>query len=116
MRDGLLGKNGLSLRAYDEYFVDLNGRGSLRNMVTAGIGVTLGKSGIAEFYHAWSDERFTADARYWLLVTGVQAAIRRPPWIDTLRRNINSHVLSKGNLQHALRFPPAESIRKSRNS
>jgi hypothetical protein len=68
VRDGLLGKNGFSLRAYDEYFVDLNGRGSLRNMVTAGIGVTLGKSGIAEFYHAWSDERFTDDARYWLLV------------------------------------------------
>ena len=57
VRPGLLGREAISLRVFDEVFVDLEGAGVIRNNVAAGVGLQLHERCSAELYHVWVDNR-----------------------------------------------------------
>jgi hypothetical protein len=68
IRGQLFDTKSLSLRAYDELYVDLEGSGWIRNVVALGLGWQPTPAITAELYHAWSQERRIADTHYLLLV------------------------------------------------
>lgn len=68
VRAGLLGRKEISLRAFDELFVDLEGTGVIRNNFAAGFGAQLQERCSAELYHVWVDNRVGRQADYALLL------------------------------------------------
>jgi hypothetical protein len=71
-RPGLLGREAISLRAFDELFVDLEGAGIVRNNIAAGIGVQLQDSCTAELYHVWVGNRVGRQADYAMLLISLR--------------------------------------------
>lgn len=68
VRAGLIGQEALSLRAFDELVVDLEGSGVIRNNIAAGVGLQLHKQCNAELYHVWVDNRVGRQRDYALLL------------------------------------------------
>jgi len=67
-RPGLLGRSSMSLRAYDELVVDLEGAGVIRNHIAAGFGLQLQERCSAELYHVWVDNRVGHQSDFELLL------------------------------------------------
>lgn len=68
VRAGFLGREAVSLRAYDELFVDVEGAGVLRNNIAAGFGLRLQERCTAELYHVWVDNRVGHQSDFDLLL------------------------------------------------
>lgn len=72
IRPGLLGREAISLRAFDELFVDLEGAGIVRNNFAAGFGVQFQNHCIAELYHVWVDNRVGRQSDYAMLLVSLR--------------------------------------------
>jgi hypothetical protein len=68
VRPGLLGQNAVSLRAFDELFVDLEGAGVIRNNFAAGVGLQVRERCSAELYHVWVDNRLGSQSDFSMLL------------------------------------------------
>jgi hypothetical protein len=62
-----LGRSDLSLRAFDELYVDLD-HGLVRNNLALGIGAHLGSALTAELYHVWVGNHETSNDNYALVL------------------------------------------------
>lgn len=67
-RSGVLGSQLLSVRAYDEIFVDLERSRLFRNNLAAGIGLQFTKTLNAEIYHVWEMNRSASDRDFVLVL------------------------------------------------
>ncbi len=64
----LSAKMKLSIRAFDELYVDLEHFQIIRNNVAAGFGLELGRRSTVEFYHVWSGESTGDSSNYVLAI------------------------------------------------
>jgi len=74
MRPGLLGHPGLSARAFDEVFLDLDRGRLIRNNLALGVGAQI-KRCTAELYHVWVDNHDAPSSNFLLALVTVR--IRR---------------------------------------
>lgn len=68
MRAGLFARKHLSVRAFDELYVDLDSVAVLRNDLAFGIGVQLNGRCSAELYHVWVEGRQAFRTNYALVL------------------------------------------------
>lgn len=62
-----LGRGSLSLRAFDELYVDLD-QGLVRNNLALGVGAQLGTTLTTELYQVWVNNRETSNDKYVLVL------------------------------------------------